>query len=164
MGIAPRIAATLALVLIGAVACRGDGEPDRVAEPFAFTRWYVTEAINLYERDGLDAVAQRYTFEEPYDGDHWLFLMDLETGETLAAPDGIQYGVGHVTPPDAVDPAGIPAGRLMFTATERGRWIVLWARHPHTGELTTKHVWMIRHDGLLFYSGWYENDAPPLVR
>ena len=145
-------------------SCGGGGAPDRDDDPFAITRWYVQEAIDRYEREGAEATFRHYTFTEPYDGDWWMFIMDLTTGETLAAPDGIAYGVGHVTPWEAVDPVGVPAGRLMFTTTERGRGIVLWTRHPHTGEHATKHVWMIRHDGLLFYSGWYETDARPLMR
>ena len=150
----------LVIVLAG---CGGGGTPDRNDEPFAYTEWYVQQAIDRYEQDGPEATFWHYTYDEPYDGDWWMFIMDTD-GLTVAAPDGIQYGVGHVTPWDAADPVGTPAGRLMLTTTERGRWIVLWARHPHTGEFTTKHAWMIRHDDLIFYSGWYEQDAPPLVR
>ena len=29
---------------------------------------------------------------------------------------------------------------------------------PNTGEETLKHVWIVRHDGLFFGSGWYEEE------
>ena len=35
--------------------------------------------------------------------------------------------------------------------------------HPETGEPQRKHTWVVRHDGLLFASGWYRlaEDTPP---
>ena len=38
---------------------------------------------------------------------------------------------------------------------------------PKDNVLETKHAWVIRHDGLIFGSGWYQvdrYDAPPQQR
>ena len=44
----------------------------------------------------------------------------------------------------------------LLGATESGRWVDYVLLNPETGENRQKHTWIVRHDGLLFASGWYE--------
>ena len=51
----------------------------------------------------------------------------------------------------------------MLSATEAGKWVSYVYRNPesggigadHTGALEYKHVWVVKHEGLLFASGWH---------
>ena len=51
----------------------------------------------------------------------------------------------------------------MLAATEEGKWVTYVYRNPETadamqgyfGDSQVKNVWVQRHDGLLFASGWY---------
>jgi signal transduction histidine kinase len=49
-------------------------------------------------------------------------------------------------------------GAQMLTATEDGKWVSYVFNEPVSGELASKHSWVVRHDGLLFGSGWYSNE------
>ena len=61
------------------------------------------------------------------------------------------------------DATGYNFGPDMLSATEDGRWVSYVYFNPesggigddHTGALEYKHVWVVRHDGLLFASGWH---------
>ena len=51
----------------------------------------------------------------------------------------------------------------MLSATQEGRWVSYVYNNPetrdtspeHLGQVQLKHAWVVRHDGLLFGSGWY---------
>ena len=51
----------------------------------------------------------------------------------------------------------------MLSAAEEGKWVSCVYLNPEsggigedpTGALEYKHVWVVRHDGLLFASGWH---------
>jgi len=42
------------------------------------------------------------------------------------------------------------------SATEEGRLVSYVYRGPETGKEGRIHSWVVRHDGLIFGSGWYE--------
>ena len=44
----------------------------------------------------------------------------------------------------------------LLGAPEQGRWVDYVLENPETGESEQKHTWVVRHDGILFGSGWYE--------
>ena len=54
-------------------------------------------------------------------------------------------------------------GPAMLLLTEDGKWVFYVFRNAekgslcpdHTGALEYKHVWVVRHDGLLFASSWH---------
>ena len=46
----------------------------------------------------------------------------------------------------------------MLSAPEEGKWISYVATNPDTGNEALKHTWMVRYDGLIFGSGWYEKE------
>ena len=54
---------------------------------------------------------------------------------------------------------GYELGEEIATATEDGHWIhYLWPNPAAGGVEEPKHSWVIRHDGLIFGSGYY---GPP---
>ena len=63
------------------------------------------------------------------------------------------------------DANGYKFGPDMLSATEDGKWVSYVYQNPesgdfgagYTGELELTNVWVVRHDGLLFASGWYIN-------
>ena len=85
-----------------------------------------------------------------------------EDGLVIAHPDPNRLGLdlnGWV----GTDAAGYNFGPDILSATEEGKWVSYVYRNPerggigddHTGALEYKHVWAVRHDGLLFASGWH---------
>ena len=62
------------------------------------------------------------------------------------------------------DVNGYNFGPEMLSATDEGKWVSYVYHNPERGlgsrdfdELELKNVWVTRHDGLLFASGWYIN-------
>ena len=75
--------------------------------------------------------------------------------------------IGH----DLKGPVGTDAEEYNFgpdilAATKEGRWVSYVFANPeselaepdHTGAVEFKHTWVVRHDGLLFGSGWYHDE------
>ena len=128
--------------------------PPRSA-PADYTRFFVNRAISMYESDGLDATLAYYNTEESVDGQWYVFIIDRN--DVMRA---------HAANPDLVDrpvsaadgPNGYPAGEAVAAvADEDGEWFDYTFPNPSIGAAETKHSWMVRHDGLVFGSGWYES-------
>ena len=49
---------------------------------------------------------------------------------------------------------------LAAIADEAGKWFTYTFHNPGTGAMQTKHSWVVRHDGKIFGSGWYEPGQP----
>ena len=136
--------------------------PPRSA-PAEYTKFFVHSAIARYETQGLDASLAYYNREESVDGQWYVFIID-ENDLVIAHPDAHRLGLdlkGWV----GTDANGYKFGSEMLSATEDGRWVSYVYRNPesgdlgagYTGEFELKNVWVVRHDGLLFASGWYIN-------
>ena len=134
--------------------------PPRSA-PADYTRFLVYSAISRYEMDGLEATLAHYSRTESIDGQWYVFIIDANDrvighfdehliGEDLKGPVG-------------TDANGYNFGPEMLSATEAGKWVSYVFRNPASGglgsgnfgDLELKNVWVVRHDGLLFASGWY---------
>ncbi len=140
--------------------------PPRSA-PADYTRFFVDNAISMYETQGLDATLAHYNREESIDGQWYVFIADEN-----------QTVVAHAASPDlvgkhasqALGPNSYPAGSaLAASATESGAWFDYTIANPTSAAVETKHAWVIIHDGLIFGSGWYErgpdkSDAPSYTR
>lgn len=95
--------------------------------------------------------------------------------------DGDDIVVGHPDPDRlgldvkgrvGTDINGYDFGPEMLAATEMGRWVPYVYVNPAEGTLgdegafELKNAWVVRHDGLLFGSGWYidtEEFVPQLI-
>ena len=131
--------------------------------PADYTKFFVDNAISRYETQGLDATLAHYNREESVDGQWYVFIID-ENDLVIGHPDAHRLGLdlkGWV----GTDANGYNFGPDMLSATEDGKWVSYVYRNPesgdlgagYTGELELKNAWVVKHDGLLFASGWYVN-------
>ncbi len=135
----------------------------RKSTPDQFTRYFVNKAIDMYESEGLDATVAHYNTKASMDGPWYVFIFDPDDNIIAHAPDpSLVNGPAS----NAIGPNGYPAGdAVAASADEDGEWYSYTYPNPASGAIETKHSWMVRHDGLLFGSGWYEpgprkSDAP----
>ncbi len=139
----------------------------REAEPGLYTQAFVAEAIRRYDAEGREATLAYFNNPESVDGEWYMFII-AEDGEVLVH-SAIPENVGlFVKKPLGVDANGFDFGSAMLAATEKGSWVSYVYENPARGNLLeTKHAWVIKHDGLIFASGWYQvdrYDAPPQQR
>ncbi len=135
--------------------------PPRSA-PAGYTKFFVDNAISRYEIHGLDATLAYYNRPESVDDQWYVFIID-ENDLVIGHPDANRLGLdvkGWV----GTDANGYNFGPEMLSATEDGKWVSYVYRNPESGglgidfdQLELKNVWVVRHDGLLFASGWYIN-------
>ena len=124
----------------------------RKSDAPAYTRSLVRQALNLYDALGLEAAVDYYGSEESVDGQWYVFIVD-QNGYTIAHPNPMFVGRD---PSLRVDATGYFYGDDLLGATEAGRWVDYVLVNPETGDDRQKHTWAVRHDGLIFASGWYE--------
>ena len=126
---------------------RGPGKSDAPA----YTRALVQQAINLYDAVGLEETVAYYNSKESVDGQWYVFIID-EDGSVIAHHDPEALG-------DDSNPLAEARGYVyddMGSVTESGQWVDYSYLNPDSGEAEQKHAWVVRHDGLIFGSGWYE--------
>ena len=140
--------------------------PPRSA-PAEYTRFFVDNAISMYETQGLDATLAYYNRPESTDGQWYVFIAD--ENKIIVAHAAVPGLVGkHAS--QALGPNSYPAGSaLAASATESGAWFDYTYANPASGAVEIKHSWVIIHDGLIFGSGWYEpgpskSDAPSYTK
>ena len=123
-------------------------------DPPAYTRAFVEQAVHLYEVVGRERTVAYYNMPESVDGPWYVFILD-EDDVTIAHPV-LPENVG-MRQDDVLGPNGYPTGRLVADAgTEEGRWVRYTYLNPDSGALEAKQAWVVRRDGLLFGSGWYQ--------
>ena len=136
-------------------------------EPDEYTKYFVKAAISKYDSEGLDATVAHYNTRESVDGQWYVFILDKD-----------DIMLAHAANPDLVNrpisaadgPNGYPAGEAVAAvADEDGAWFSYNFINPSSGSTETKHSWMVKHDGLVFGSGWHErgpgkSDAPAYTR
>ena len=118
----------------------------------AYTRAFVSRAIDLYYAVGREDTIAYYNTGESVDGQWYVFVVD-EDGYTISHHNPMFRGRD---PSLRVDAAGYFYGDDLLGATESGRWVDYVLLNPETGDDRQKHTWAVRHDGLIFASGWYE--------
>ncbi len=126
--------------------------------PAEYTQYFVESAIARYQTQGLDVTLAHYNRAESVDGQWYVFIID-ENDLVIAHPDPGRLGLdlkGWV----GTDANGYEFGPAMLSAGEEGMWVSYVYRNPESGgigsgDFELKNVWVERHDGLLFASGWY---------
>ena len=124
--------------------------------PAQYTQSLVQEAIERYDREGRDDVIAYYNNPEIVDGQWYVFIMN-EEGISVAHPTRKDF-IG-TDRSQAKDVNGKPYGQELVAATEQGRWVSYVFENPDTKELQQKQTWVVKHNGLIFGSGWYENTS-----
>ena len=128
------------------------------------TREYVDKAIAKYEADGLDAVIAHYNSQDSLDGQFYLFLIGQD--DLYLAHPIFPHLIGSDIK-DVVGSDGQELGKEIAQATEAGAWVEYLWPHPVSRKEQQKVTWAIRHDGLIFASGYYAGDpesGPPAWR
>ena len=124
----------------------------------AYTRYVVRQAIDMYESDGLDATIEYYNRPESVDGQWYVYIY---SGDDIALAHAANPALVGRPFSDAVGPNGFPAGEAIGAVADvAGAWYTYTFPNPQTGAQETKHSWAVRHDGLVFGSGWYEPGTP----
>ena len=131
------------------------------SDPAEYTKFFVNKAIYRYEDQGIDATLAYYNREDSIEGQWYVFIID-ENDVVIAHPDPGRVGLnlhGWV----GTDANGYNFGPEMLSATEDGKWVSYVYQNPersgirpdNLGEVELKNAWVVRHDGMLFASGWY---------
>ena len=138
-----------------------EGDVPPRSDAAAYTKYFVDEAIGRYESEGLAATLAHYNDPASVDGQWYVFIVD-ENDEVIGHFDEGRLGLdlnGWV----GTDLNGYEFGSQMLEATSEGKWVSYVYRNPEgsdvasdpTGAFELKNAWVVRHDGLLFGSGWY---------
>ncbi len=127
--------------------------PTRADRP-GYTAAMVEQALQRYEAEGREATVDYYNTPESVDGEWYVFIFD-ESDRLIAHANPDLLGM-DLKGDLGVDVTGYRFGDLMLTATEEGVWVDYLFLNLATGNQEYKHSWVVRHDGLLFGSGWYQ--------
>ena len=138
-----------------AIAACADGDPTAPpkSDPASYTQFFVQRAIDRYEEDGRAETVAFYNSMDSVDGPWYLAIYDEDTN-TIAHP--LRKDFLGTSPRERSDVNGKPYGLEIAAATEEGRWVDYVFVNPTSGETEQKHTWVVKYDGLLFLSGWYE--------
>ncbi|MDE2745918.1 MAG: hypothetical protein OXI41_08015 [Chloroflexota bacterium] len=123
-------------------------------DPASYARALVQDAIDRYDADGRDAVIEYHNSPESVDGEWYVSIYELD-GTRLAHPF---LPLGENVLDGGPDVTGRHF-REEFIAIEDRGWVSYVFINPDSGEQEQKHTWVVRHEGLLFASGWYEAGA-----
>ncbi len=122
---------------------------------------YVSRAIALYVSEGLESTVAYYNNPDSLEGSFYLFLIGADDNY-LAHPI-----FPHLIGTDikgVIGSDGQELGKEIALATEEGIWVEYLWPNPITRVEEPKTTWAIRHDGLIFASGYYsvgETAEPP---
>lgn len=119
-----------------------------------FTADMVLKAIDRYKNEGREATVAYYNTPESTQGDWYVFILN-EAHEIIAHADPNLLGE-DVKGDIGVDSTGYRFGDSIIEATERGHWVDYMFDNPVTGNNEYKHTWVLKHDDLIFASGWYQ--------
>ena len=120
-----------------------------------FTQEFVQAALDRYDQEGREATVAHYNSQTSIEGEWYVFIID-ENDLYIAHPTAPEWvGLDVKTRPGSDEPESGPG---IAEATEDGHWVHYTVPNPASGEEEPKHTWAIRHDGLIFASGYY---GPP---
>ncbi len=123
-------------------------------DPAAYTLAIVEEAIARYDTTGRDAAVEYYNAPERVDGQWYVFIID-ENDSIISHP--VQPELLGTDVKDIVGEDGYELGAEIASATEAGHWVdYQWPNPAAGGADAPKHSWVVRHDGLIFGSGYYD--------
>ena len=143
-------AAEIERIVRDAIAVPG---PPRTA-PVEYTKHFVSSAIEYYEANGLRATLDFYNSLESVDGQWYLFIYDEH--DVMVAHATLPALVG-MSASEIRGPNDYPTSLgIVAAASVDGGWFDYTYLNPARGVIEEKHVWAVRHDGLIFASGWYE--------
>ena len=136
------------LIFVSGWYVRAEAEDDAT-----YTQSFVHRAIQRYDAQGREAALEYFSSEQSVQGQWYVFVLD-ENQVTIAHPNPEHIGR---TREQRIDRRDYDYGAEFLTATEEGKWVSYIFLDLETNEERQKHTWLIKHDGLFFGSGWYED-------
>ena len=128
--------------------------------PAQYTKFFVENAISKYDAEGIDATLSYYNRTESVDGPWFMFIIDAN--DKIIAHYNPHLLNEDIKGPLGTDPNSYRFGQEMLSATDEGKWVSYVFRNPEHGvpgadfsSFELKNVWVVRHAGLLFGSGWF---------
>ncbi len=143
------------------------GEPEtgppawRDADPKEYTVQYVNQAVERYQRDGLESLLNYYNSVASFEGEWYLFATDAED---IYHIHPLLPGLIGTDIKDVVGSDGYRLGDELAKASEDGVWVEYLWPHPVTLKEVPKVSYAVRSDGMLFASGYYERIEDPAAR
>ena len=131
-----------------------EDEGPRLADRPGFTVDFVLQALDRYDREGREVAVAYYNSPESAVGEWYVFIFD--ESDNLITHQAHELIGQDLKGSLGVDQASYRFGQAMLEATGEGLWVDYLFLNPRTGNQEYKHSWVIRHDGLLFGSGWYQ--------
>ena len=130
--------------------------PSRTTEPGEYTKAYVQRAIHLHDTAGRDAALAYYQTMQSVDGDWYIFVID-EEDKVIVHPT-VPESIGEdLKGPPGTDVTGKDYGTEILAATKEGRWVdYVYINPANENKNGRKHSWVVKHEGLIYGSGWYE--------
>ena len=125
-------------------------------DPEAFAVAFVQAAIDFYKTEGLENAIAYYNDSTSVDGQWYVFIID---DSDLMVSHAVLPELIGVDVKDLVS-FDYPLGVEIVKATEEGHWIDYLAHNPAANKLEQKRTWVIRYDGYIFGSGYYEPWGP----
>ena len=117
----------------------------------------VAAAIKRYEEVGEAALGEITSSGDYINGEVYVFVGDAE-GVILAHAANPDLAGQNLY--DLQDSTGAFIVRgILDAATPDGAWTTYRFANPITGQEEPKHTWAVAHDGLVFGSGYYINEA-----
>ena len=156
-GIAVLVATAALMVAVSCSVQVVEPPPDPAEDPAAYTQYFVGRAIAYYKANGLQATLDFYNSQESIDGQWYVFIGDAN--DVMLAHAAVPATVG-LPFAEILGPGGYPSGaQAAAAAVAGGAWTTYTYINPAAGAFQSKHSWVVRHDGLIFGSGWYEDLA-----
>lgn len=128
-------------------------ETPAMDDPEMFTHTLVQAAIDLYKTASRDAAIAYHNDAASVDGQWYVFIIDADD---IIASHAVSPGLVGRDAKEIVGSDGYPLGIEIVKATEEGHWINYLWHNPEANKLETKRTWVIRYDGYIFGSGYYE--------
>ncbi len=126
-------------------------------DPETFAIAFVQAAIDLYKTEGREAAITAYNDLASVSGQWYVFIIDDNDFMVSHAVTPVLIGVDAKELVSFVD---YPLGLEIAKATEEGHWIEYLAHNPEANKLQLKRTWVIRYDGYIFGSGYYQPWSP----
>lgn len=121
------------------------------ADPAEYTQYLVRQAIARYESEGREATVAYYNSPESVDGQWYVYIVDEND---IVLSHAVSPDLVNTDGKEIVDAEGFESGRATIDTTEDGKWIEYTWPNPVSGEAEKKRAWSIKHDGLVFGSGY----------
>jgi len=119
----------------------------------------VQQAIERYDRDGLEAAVAHYNSPESI-GDNEVFLLLLDP-ENRVLVHPLQPQLIGQDFAEGVNAKGVRVGELVVeAATAEGAWIQFEAALADTrgSGFSQRHMLSVRHDNLIFIAGFFASE------